>query len=245
MTEQPNGTSIGHLPGADRWEFDRSVTSVFDDMLRRSIPQYETMRDAVDYLSGVYVQRGTTVLDLGCSRGDALDPLVRRYGAHNRFVGVDVSEPMLEAARERFAGYISTGIVEIQNVDLREQYPPVQASVTLAILTLQFTPIEYRHRIVRSIYEHTLPGGALILVEKILGETAPTQELFVDRYHAMKRANGYSHEEVEAKRRSLEGVLVPLTASGNEELLRGAGFRVVECFWRWMNFAGWLAVKSS
>ena len=39
---------------------------------------------------------------------------------------------------------LECGIVEIRDCDLRKEYPPVQASVTLSILTLQFTPIEYR-----------------------------------------------------------------------------------------------------
>jgi tRNA (cmo5U34)-methyltransferase len=43
---------------------------------------------------------------------------------------------------------------------------------------------------------------------------------------------------------ALEGVLVPVTAAWNEQLLKGAGFSQVECFWRWMNFAGWVAVKD-
>ena len=42
---------------------------------------------------------------------------------------------------------------------------------------------------------------------------------------------------------SLEGVLVPVTAKWNEQLLRSAGFAEVDMFWRWMNFAGWVAVK--
>ena len=46
------------------------------------------------------------------------------------------------------------------------------------------------------------------------------------------------------RRVALEGVLVPETASGNERLLRKAGFSDVECFWRWMNFASWVAVKA-
>ena len=58
-----------------------------------------------------------------------------------------------------------------------------------------------------------------------------------------KREQGYSAEEIERKRLSLERVLVPMTAKWNEELLRDAGFRQVDCFWRWMNFAGWFAVK--
>jgi tRNA (cmo5U34)-methyltransferase len=37
-------------------------------------------------------------------------------------------------------------------------------------------------------------------------------------------------------------VLVPLDAGQNQSLLKESGFRGVECFWRWMNFAAWVAV---
>ena len=94
---------------------------------------------------------------------------VDTFGATNRFVGVEVSPPMLAACRARFAGYIEAGVVDIRALDLRQDYPPVQAGVTLGVLTLQFTPIEYRQRIVQNIYDGLLPGGALILVEKVLG----------------------------------------------------------------------------
>src|SRR5262249_48396189 len=68
--------------------------------------------------------------------------------------------------------------------------------------------------------------------------------LMVDLYYRLKRENGYTREEIDRKRFALEGVLVPVTARWNEELLRGAGFRQVDYFWRWMNFAGWIAVKE-
>lgn len=226
-----------------QWTFDSEVAAVFDDMLARSIPQYEVMRQAVYDLACRYAKHGTAIIDLGCSRGEALAPLVDKFGAYNRFIGVDVSEPMLEAARERFQGYEKVGVVSIRNLDLRHDYPPELASVTLCVLTLQFTPIEYRQQIVRRIWEHTLPGGALILVEKVLGASADIDSLMVDLYYGMKRANGYTQEQIDRKRLSLEGVLVPVTARWNEELLKMAGFTQVDCFWRWMNFAGWLAVK--
>ena len=53
----------------------------------------------------------------------------------------------------------------------------------------------------------------------------------------------YTQEEIDRKRLSLEGVLVPVTAAWNEDMLRREGFRNVDCFWRWMNFAAWVAVK--
>lgn len=226
------------------WSFDASVTDVFDDMLQRSIPQYEVMRRAVFDIARHYIQPATTIIDLGCSRGEALSALIDLYGAHNRFVGIGVSEPMLQAARERFKGLIEVGVVDIRRCDLRTEYPPEKVSATLCILTLQFTPIEYRQKILRSIWKHTAPGGALILVEKILGATADLDSLLVDLYYGLKSSNGYTQEQIERKRLSLEGVLVPVTAQWNEELLRQAGFSQIDCFWRWMNFAGWVAVKE-
>lgn len=223
------------------WRFDSDVTAVFDDMLARSIPQYEVMRQAVYDLGAAHVQSDSYIVDLGCSRGEALAPFVLAFEGRNQFLGIEIANAMYEAARQRFAGCPG---VSIRQDDLRTQYPKERSSVTLSILTLQFTPIEYRQRILKQAYNSLLSGGAFILVEKILGATAELDSQMVECYYALKGANGYSPEQIERKRLSLEGVLVPVTAKWNEELLRGAGFQQVDCFWRWMNFAGWIAVKE-
>jgi tRNA (cmo5U34)-methyltransferase len=238
--DQP--TSIGHRPEG-KWQFDGEVTHCFDDMLRRSIPQYEIMRRTVFDLACRYVRPGLDIVDLGCSRGEAMAPLVERFGGSNRFVGCDSSAPMLQECRTRFDEQIQAGVVGIMGCDLRHRYPPVLACVTLCVLTLQFTPIEYRQQIVKRIFDHTASAGCLILVEKVIGGTAETDRQFSDRYYEMKAENGYSHEDIDRKRMALEGVLVPVTARWNEQMLDAAGFSHIECFWRWMNFAGWLAVK--
>lgn len=229
---------------AGKWAFDESVTAAFEDMLARSIPQYEIMRSLCFDLGKRFVQPKTAIVDLGCSRGEALTPFINAFGAYNQHIGVEVSAPMLEAARQRFKGYIDCGIVSIQDLDLRRQYPSCKASLTLAILTLQFTPIEYRQQILSAVFKHTLPGGAFILVEKVLGNSAELDTAMVERYYKLKAEHGYTQEAIERKRLSLEGVLVPVTAKWNEELLNNAGFRQVDCFWRWMNFAAWLAIKD-
>lgn len=226
-----------------KWEFDDGVTAVFDDMLARSIPQYEVMRQACFDMGQKYQQRATAILDLGCSRGEALARFVDRFGVQNYYVGIDVSEPMLDAARERYRGMIDAKVVDIKSLDLRDEYPEVRASITLCVLTLQFTPIEYRLKILKNIYDHTEEGGVLILVEKVLGASAGIDANMVDIYYDLKLANGYTEDQIQRKRLSLEGVLVPMTAGWNEQMLKMTGFREVDCFWRWMNFAGWAAVK--
>jgi tRNA (cmo5U34)-methyltransferase len=238
----PKGSDTGYAPS--KWEFDPEVTRVFDDMLERSVPQYGVMRRAVFDVACRFARPGTDIVDLGCSRGEAIAPLVDRFGTQNRFVGIEVSAPMLEAARARFREAIERGVVSLHSMDLRKEYPKAQASVTLSVLTLQFVPIEHRQRVVRDIYRSTVPGGVLILVEKVLGNTADIDRILVDLYYQLKRENGYSQDQIERKRLSLEGVLVPVTAKWNEELLAMAGFRQVDCFWRWMNFAGWVAIRE-
>lgn len=225
------------------WVFDQDVANVFDNMLERSIPQYHVMRQAVFDMGRAYIKPSSTIVDLGCSRGEALAAYSDAYSESNTFYGCDVSDPMLDAARERLAPLGSR--VTIERLDLRTTYPDVWASLTLCVLTLMFTPIEYRQRIVRNMYLHTLQGGAVILVEKLIGSTAELDELLKRNYYAMKTQNGYTREQIERKRLSLEGVQVPVTARWNEDLLHAAGFRQIECFWRWMNFAAWIAVREA
>jgi tRNA (cmo5U34)-methyltransferase len=162
---------------------------------------------------------------------------------HINFYGLDVSQAMLDEATDRFRDQKN---VSIRYGNLKDKiYLDVgqKASVIFSVLTIQFTPIEYRMQIIKSIYDQLEDGGVLILVEKVLGESADIDFLFRDRYHALKGKNGYSKEAIGRKKLALEGVLVPITAKWNESMLRSAGFHQVDCFWRWMNFAGWVAIK--
>jgi tRNA (cmo5U34)-methyltransferase len=246
---QPHGrpqaksdSSLGHMPKKSRWEFDQSVADVFDDMLRRSIPQYEVMRGAVNEVARRFAKPGTDIIDLGCSRGETLAPLVDEFGDRCHYVACDVSQPMLEVCRERYADLIRAGVVDVRECDLRRDFPPGRASVILSVLTLQFTPIEYRRRIIEAARAQIVDGGAFILVEKVFGRSAVLDRMLEDVYLSFKAKNGYTQEEIARKKLSLEGVLVPLDASQNYNMLKESGFRSVECFWRWMNFAAWVAV---
>lgn len=236
-------------PETGGWKFDDAVTAAFDDMLQKSIPQYDVMRRAVTdaacwFLDRYRDQTGTfgRVVDLGTSRGSALAPIIERMRKEARYQGFEISEPMLRVARERFA---ESREVTISQWDLRDGYPQHEpAAAIISTLTLQFVPIEYRQRLLRGVWKHLVPGGAFIWTEKVLGATADLDALQVDLYYGLKRENGYSQEAIDRKRLSLEGVLVPLTAKFNEELLSSAGFQQVDCVWSWMNFRTWVAIKG-
>lgn len=227
-----------------KWEFNQEVTDCFGEMLERSIPAYADMRELVKRIGKRFVKRKTTIVDLGCSTGEAVQPFISAFGCQNQYKLYDVSEPMLEACREKFKGWINEGFLTVESFDIRNGLPPMLVtSLVLSVLTLQFTPIEYRQKIIQSVYDSLEPGGALILVEKVLGNDFALDSMMVDEYYRIKAENAYTQEQISAKRKSLEGVLVPITAHWNEQMLRDAGFRHIDCFWRYLNFAGWVAIK--
>lgn len=227
-----------------KWEFDEEVTSCFDEMLQRSIPAYSDMRELVTKIGERYVKRKTVIVDLGCSTGEAINPFIKKFGSQNQYKLYDVSQPMLEETRKRYNGWIKEGIVDVQEFDIRNGLPEhMYTSLVLSVLTLQFTPIEYRQKIISSIYNSLETGGALILVEKVLGANYSLDSMLVDEYYKLKADHAYTQEQIAAKRKSLEGVLVPITAKWNEDMLKETGFSSVECFWRYLNFAGWVAIK--
>jgi len=227
-----------HTLPEGKWEFNHAVTEVFYEMLERSIPDYEGMRDTTTELAVKFAQPGTHIVDLGCSRGAALKPIHDVLERDVYYTGIEVSPPMLAAAITEIP------FADIFDTDLRHDYPAVDASVVLSVLTLQFIPIEYRQKIVSQVYNSLRPGGVFLLVEKILGRDSVTNELFIETYLDRKGANGYSQEEINRKRESLEGVLVPVTGLWNEDLLKLAGFSHVECYWRHLNFAAWIGIKE-
>ncbi len=245
-----------------KWEFNEPVAAVFDNMLQNSIPSYDRMRYLTYRLGRRFVTPGSAIVDLGASLGRAIEPFCAEFGEYiyhhagdrpepdsetgNLYCCYEVAPAMLERLREnevlkRAKAYVSSeSLVEVDTFRYSEQ---VECSLILSVLTLQFTPIEHRQHILDKVYDSLRPGGAFILVEKVLGDDNFLDKLLVDTYYQMKGGNGYSQESIATKRKSLEGVLVPVKAAWNEELLRKAGFGRVECFYRDLNFAGWIAVK--
>lgn len=222
-----------------KWEFDENVTKVFGDMLSRSIPDYDMMRELVFKIGKNFIKEGSEIVDMGCSNGLSIEEFVKAF-PDNRFHLFDVSVPMLDACKDRFS---DRPLVFVRNNDLRNGLPVRDFDLALSILTLQFTPIEYRQNILQDVYDKLNEGGAFILVEKVLGNSAQIDNLFVKEYYDIKKDNGYTQEQIANKRKSLEGVLVPLTASFNEHLLHQVGFKYVDCFFRCLNFSGWIAIK--
>jgi len=226
------------------FKFGANVASVFDDMVNRSVPYYGEMQRMMAELAADHAREGTDVYDLGCSTGTTMIGMNTLVNPTIRFIGIDDSAEMLDKCRSKLTEIGFTRPFDLRCADLNQGVQIENASVVVLCLTLQFVRPIYRERLVRDIYKGLNPGGALILIEKILAEESNFNRDFIRYYYNYKRRNQYSELEISQKREALENVLIPYKLSENISLLRDQGFAHCEVFLKWYNFAGLIAVKK-
>jgi tRNA (cmo5U34)-methyltransferase len=232
--------------GSD-FEFNEEVAAVFDDMLVRSVPFYAEQQALIQEAAQKFYAAGTYVCDLGCSTGTTLMRLAKALGPKARLIGFDNSQAMLDKARDNITAAGLSSQIELRNLDLNDDVTKMElqnASVVLLCWTLQFVRPLKRDALIGWICDAMVPGGMLLVTEKVLTNSSDMNRYFIEFYYDFKRRNGYSEEEILKKREALENVLIPYRVDENFELFRRNGFPVVETFFQWYNFAGFMAVKQ-
>lgn len=227
------------------FKFSSKVAKVFDDMVNRSVPFYEEIQRMISEIAPDHVVEGTNVYDLGCSTGTTMILMNETIAPNIRFIGVDDSKEMLEKCNAKLQDAGFTRPYDLQVADLNVGVPVENASVVVLCLTLQFVRPIFRERILKNIIDGLVPGGVLIIVEKILAEDSLFNRDFIKYYYDMKRRHHYSEMEISQKREALENVLIPYKLTENVLMLKEAGFALTETFFKWYNFSGIIAKKSS
>jgi tRNA (cmo5U34)-methyltransferase len=236
------------LTDISHFNFNDDVVSVFPDMIQRSVPGYSTILGMISDLSSRYVQANSHCYDLGCSLGAA--SLAMRKGinvANCHIHSIDNSHPMIDRCKtiidttnhnDVYSTPISLICDDIANITIEK------ASMVVLNFTLQFIPLNQRQLLLQKIYAGLLPGGILVLSEKVIFTDEPHQQLMTELYHNFKRANGYSELEIAQKRTALEEVLTPETLDTHKQRLKNVGFYSADTWFQCMTFASLIAIKS-
>ena len=223
------------------FRFDESVVAVFDDMVKRSVPGYETMIQMVGLVARTYGKDYTNYYDLGSSTGAiTLALALNNKHKNNKLIAVDNSPQMVKECQRNLSGKVDN--FEIVCADIKD-ISIENASIVVLNLTLQFVDVEKRSKLVKKIYDGLIPGGALIISEKIHFDDKENQKQLARLHLDFKRANGYSELEIANKRQSLENILVTESKQTHLERLKICGFKESSCYFQCLNFASFLSVK--
>ena len=227
-------------PIEKKFEFDKAVASVFDDMLSRSVPFYDEVRKLVISLILAEQEEGKKVLDLGSSTAKFLLDLHNKMEVKMQLKGLDNSQAMLDRAEQKcqaFGADITLELVDMLEYDYKEE------NIIIANYTLQFIRPMQRVELMKKIYDGLNEEGMFIFSEKVVFEDKRLDKQMIDIYYAYKKEQGYSEYEIAQKREALENVLIPFTIEENINMCKKAGFKQISTLFQWANFVTFVAKK--
>jgi tRNA (cmo5U34)-methyltransferase len=229
--------TITAVPG--EWRFDQDVSKAFDSHVRKSVPFYDEIQRMVIELSEYFVRDQSVVYDLGSSTGTTIQLLADAHAGKEdvQFIGIDVSEFMINEARKK----MTRANVQFHHKNIMDMDFSPAANFMTALFTLQFLTFADRRKLLTQIKQGLIEGGAFLFVEKVCAEHSSFEDIWMELYWDFKRRQGLTPEQIVEKANSIRGVLKPLTVEENRELLRQTGFSRVEIFFKWYNWAGFLA----
>ena len=230
-------------PPEGPFEFSEDVARVFPDMLRRSIPGYGASIQAIGSLTREFARADTRLYDLGCSLGAATLAMRRGLSVHGcRIVAIDNAPAMVRRCRSAVAEDDNPTPVDVVCSDIRDA-PIENASIVVMNYTLQFIAPDDREALLQSIADGLLPGGLLLLSEKVVDEDPEVENLLQQLHVDFKRRHAYSELEISRKRAALENVLIPDTVDTHLSRLSRLGFSHAGVWLRYFNFVSLVAIR--
>lgn len=156
-----------------------------------------------------------TVLDAGCGSGRVTEALIARV-PRGKVIGVDVSESMVAAARERLGP-----AADIRCADLLELERELEEPVDAILSTATFHWVADHAALFRSLHGVLRPGGRLVAqcggkgnITKLRGRAGAvmSREPYAEHFHTFAPPWNYA------------------SAIDTRALLRAAGFATAECW---------------
>lgn len=218
----------------------------FDNHIDNSIRGYSNLLDDVVSFSRYFVEDHTKVVDVGCSTGKLTKRIIsnnpnREYA---QYIGVELAGSFYDDLSDRYTEIRKDypwAILEWVKGDIIN-YEFRNCSLVTSLFTLQFMPKTKRQNMIEKIYDGLNEGGAFIFAEKLICESAFFQDLLTFNHYDYKRKT-FTPQEIMDKEVSLRDMLKPNTWNELNTMVKDAGFKETQIFWRNHQFVGVIAVK--
>lgn len=212
-----------------------SIAEQYDELARRGMPRREEMLAEV---ARVLPEHAGNVLELGCGTGALTLLLAERYPLAD-LTAVDAAPAMLEIARDRLQVARRTVGLKIARF---EDLALTQQSLDLIASNMALHHVRYKAPFYARLRVALRPGGALVFGDELVGEAPYVQQRFWDAWvEFARRPGGLTEEEIADTIEHMERYDHYETLPRQLDLLREAGLTSVDCVWRHLNYAVFVA----
>ncbi|MGA2141292.1 MAG: class I SAM-dependent methyltransferase [Brevinematales bacterium] len=210
----------------------------YDEQRKFFIPCFE------DYYSigaSLLEKTGKTfksILDLGAGTGLLTKYLFDRFPAAH-FTLVDISDKMMELSRQRFEGLENFDYVIS---DYSRELPTGKFDLIASGLSIHHLEDDYKSRLYNALYNNLEGGGYLLNLDQFNAGSDMVNDLYKEFWLEYISKSGIDENEkaLWLARRKLDR---ENTIDATKNMLRQAGFEIVECVYSYMKFGVIMAVK--
>lgn len=206
----------------------------FDAIIRRLIPYYEQMLDALVLTLPFKQSHPIDVIDLGCGTGTIARRIKDDY-PQARITCVDIAEKMLNIAQGKLgnSGDARYQLANFEDYEFDAAYDIAVSSLALHHLVSEDDKIKFY----KKIYACLKPGGVFYNADVILGSSSYLQERYMEKWREYMRLH-VSEEEIEQKwipQHYDEDH--PASLMSQLAWLQNMGFAEVDVIWKYYNFS--------
>jgi tRNA (cmo5U34)-methyltransferase len=210
-------------------KFDFSTIKDFDNHISNSIYGYEILHNLIVNISSFFIKKNIVPIDLGCTSGKLISIIEDIYNC--KCIGYDITD-------KQFIKGLDLRLQDISDIDFKIP----ETNLIYSVFTLQFIDYKKRLDILKKVYNSLYKNGAFIFCEKEICSNGIIQEVFTFSNYQNKR-KVFTSDEILNKEVDLRKLMNSLESSENIELLKKAGFKIIEPFFQSLNFKGYLCKK--
>lgn len=208
-----------------------AVASDYDRQRKQLIPCFEEFYGvALSLVEGIHTS--PRILDLGAGTGLFSSMVYQKY-PNSQITLVDLSEKMLEGARERFDPLANVQYVvgDYSNITFSQTYDIVISSLSIHHLTHAA-----KKQLFSKIYQLLNDGGIFVNADQVAGNNAQSDSFFKRRWLEHINESGLTQESIDA---SVERRKLDINARLDDQInwMEQAGFQDVDCMYKHFDFA--------
>lgn len=216
--------------------FERCAAE-YDRMIEKIVPYYHEQHKIILSLIPFAKNDKIKALDLGIGTG-ILGRIILQNFSNSIISGIDISEKMIEVCKETLKGFgdrftLSCG--DIEKADFDTDYDIVVAGLAIHHLT-----DNAKKDFFRKIYKSINNNGVFLIRDIIKSESDRMNELYHKLWCDFERKNGIDPEKISEDARKND---IPASVKNHITWLNEAGFKDVDCAWKYNNFAIIVAYK--
>ncbi|MGQ9630611.1 MAG: citrate/2-methylcitrate synthase [bacterium] len=213
--------------------FDREAVD-YDYNIRRLIPYYAELHEAIINAIPFLKDQRIRVLDLGIGTGELALKVLETF-TNSHVVGVDISPQMIGIAKRKLAKYedrLSFLQEDFVNLDFHEEF-----DVIVSTFAIHHLDDGEKRRLYRRAYDFLKGRGCFFNGDIIKFKSEATMRLYDERWRSYMLEQGLTPEEVEYNFQKYLTEDRPTSLGDQISWLREAGFHQVECPIRYYNYA--------